>query len=186
MRDTRENKNKNKNKKKQGKGGSHWVARWLPIRAVIFVAIFTNILFFLNMSLLKDRGPVQVADFLRDQAEKLETVLFFDQCHRTPYYATIHQNITMKFPDCSPSFETYVPENKQLFLNPRRFIMNWVEEYKPSHIVMITPFFMDEDIRKELLVTRGYKVIREYWSSWLVETPIGDIPDLSYYVLKKY
>lgn len=35
---------------------------------------------------------------------KVESILFLTPCHATPYYSMLHQNLPMRFLDCSPRY----------------------------------------------------------------------------------
>jgi phosphatidylinositol glycan class B len=52
----------------------------------------------------RQRGSEAVMVFLAREADEhqVQSVTFLMQCHATPYYASLHRNLTMRFLDCSP------------------------------------------------------------------------------------
>lgn len=69
--------------------------------------------FFLSSSKLilicehaRQRGTEDVMNYLSKEAlnEKVNGILFLMPCHATPYYSTLHRNLTMRFLDRSPRF----------------------------------------------------------------------------------
>lgn len=52
-------------------------------------------------------AQISVMELLRQEQQKIavsptSSILFLTPCHTTPYYSYIHQNISMRFLDCSP------------------------------------------------------------------------------------
>jgi len=61
--------------------------------------------------------------FVSSNVKNGESVHFLMPCHSTPYYSHVHRNITMRFLDCSPSFEpNYVDEADQFKADPALFL----------------------------------------------------------------
>ncbi|KAH9620327.1 hypothetical protein KSS87_001150 [Heliosperma pusillum] len=82
---------------------------WLPskLRLSVFFLLATNIPMGLYMSLVHQRGTEDVMHYLSKEAQNGEVrgVLFLTPCHATPYYSALHQNLPMRFLDCTPRFE---------------------------------------------------------------------------------
>ena len=62
-------------------------------KKILFFVIFSNLIFFIYFQKLENSGPIQIVDSLRDNEPNVESVLFFTQCHKTPYYSQIHKFI---------------------------------------------------------------------------------------------
>lgn len=54
----------------------------------------------------RQRGTEDAMIYLSKQAHngKVKNILFLMPCHATPYYSTLHCNVTMRLLDCSPRF----------------------------------------------------------------------------------
>ena len=65
----------------------------------------------------------------------------------------------MKFPECSPYEKNEINDSKLLFINPAYFMQNWLEQSKPSHIVLYNHFLEDKNVI-DVLEKYNYKEVR--------------------------
>jgi phosphatidylinositol glycan class B len=116
---------------------------------LISLLIITNVLVGGYLSLVHQRGPIDVMSHLRN-SPNLQSVHFLMPCHHTPAYSHIHKNITMRHLDCSPNLAgilDYMDEADAFFADPLAFVKREYEDKNefPSHLVMY------EGIEKKLL-----------------------------------
>ncbi|KAL8037257.1 hypothetical protein ABFX02_11G028400 [Erythranthe guttata] len=135
----------------------------MQILSALFLLV-TNIPMALYMSVIHQRGTEDVMNFLSKEAKenKIESILFLTPCHATPYYSTLHQNIPMRFLDCTPSEENGILDESDRFLEDpfgftTKFVRNWTA---PSHIVL---FDSQEKLLKEFLVSNNFYEIRRFF-----------------------
>lgn len=71
-----------------------------------------------NVCCLKwQRGGEAVMEHLAKEAREglVERVLFLMPCHATPFYSSLHKNVSMRFLDCSPRYSLLMGEHKAFF-----------------------------------------------------------------------
>lgn len=61
---------------------------WKPL-LLFFIGL--NLAYFGYSSLIDKRGAIDVMDHLRGHNNEIDSVVFFTECHRTPYYSHIHK-----------------------------------------------------------------------------------------------
>ncbi|KAK1265455.1 hypothetical protein QJS04_geneDACA011465 [Acorus gramineus] len=131
---------------------------------IVSVLLLTNLPMALYMSLVHQRGSEDVMKFLASEApdQKVKSILFLMPCHATPYYSTLHHNLSMRFMDCSPSDEDgYMDESDRFMMDPVGFTSNLLSNGQlPSHIVL---FDTEEKQLKELLNSLSYKEIQRFF-----------------------
>ncbi|KAK6151508.1 hypothetical protein DH2020_014143 [Rehmannia glutinosa] len=105
-----------------------------------------------------------VMNYLSNEARenKVKSILFLTPCHATPYYSTLHQNIPMRFLDCTPSEEKGILDESDRFLNdPFRFVTRLASNWTlPSHIVL---FDSQEKLLKEFLASLHFYEIKRFF-----------------------
>jgi GPI mannosyltransferase 3 len=107
------------------------------MKYILYFILIPQILLGGYFSLIHQRGSLDVMKELRDCNPK--SVYFLIPCHHTPAYSHIHQNITLRFLDCSPPLgnETKMDEADEFHLDKIKFTKNMFEkEPYPSHIVI--------------------------------------------------
>lgn len=93
------------------------------------------------VSRVHDRAPLVVMAGLRQLQP--DSVDFLTNCHTTPFYASLHMNVPLRYLDCSakvdhPGVET---EAQRFFADPvggwhARYGSWWHRRWRPSHIVL--------------------------------------------------
>jgi len=140
--------------------------------SLFFFCIFVNLIFFGYSSLLDKRGAIDIMDHLRREGQDLKSLILFTECHRTPLYSSIHKNIPIKFPTCSPFEKNDINDSKLLFINPSYFIHDWITKYQPSHLVLYNSF-LENDLVVQTLQQNNFIEEARYFNSFYVDTPVG-------------
>ncbi|XP_020593825.1 GPI mannosyltransferase 3 [Phalaenopsis equestris] len=122
------------------------------LRLSILFLIVTNVPMALYMSLVHQRGSEDVMYYLSKEAKdgKIRSILFLMPCHSTPYYSSLHQNLPMRFLDCSPNqAKGALDESDQFMANPSDFVSEIFRlTLLPSHIIV---FESQERALREIL-----------------------------------
>lgn len=138
---------------------------------MVFGLLITNIPAALYTSLVHQRGSEAVMIFLAREADKhqVQSVTFLMQCHATPYYASLHRNLTMRFLDCSPrsdsdtdnNAEELIDESDRFMRDPVGFVLNMFSSLPlPSHIVL----FDSQAVQlREILALHGYVQVQRFF-----------------------
>lgn len=138
---------------------------------MVFGLLITNIPAALYTSLVHQRGSEAVMVFLAREADKhqVQSVTFLMQCHATPYYASLHRNLTMRFLDCSPrsdsdtdnNAEELIDESDRFMRDPVGFVLNMFSSLPlPSHIVL----FDSQAVQlREILALHGYVQVQRFF-----------------------
>ncbi|KAL6074811.1 glycosylphosphatidylinositol anchor biosynthesis, variant 2 [Balamuthia mandrillaris] len=126
----------------QGRGGergrgARW-QRWMVV-GVIFVVMVGQVVPALYLSVVHQRGPLQVMRYLREEhaAGRLRNdsaVHFLTPCHATPFYSHLHAPIPMQFLTCEPPptgqlTHEYKDESDLFFEDPASFLATY---YPPN------------------------------------------------------
>jgi len=120
--------------------------KWKTLFAVL---LLFNIPIALYFSLFHQRGSISVMSYIQTLDMNRHSVHFLMPCHSTPYYSHVHQNISMRFLDCSPSNEiNYLDEAERFKMDPLTFVSNYyhLDDPKtrshslPSHFVLFSSF----------------------------------------------
>ncbi|CAA0831593.1 Alg9-like mannosyltransferase family [Striga hermonthica] len=131
--------------------------------SVIFLLV-TNLPMALYMSMVHQRGAEDVMNYLSKEARdnKVKSILFLTPCHATPYYSTLHQNISMRFLDCTPSEERgNLDESDQFLQDPLAFVKTLARNWTPpSHIVL---FDSQEKPLKDFLVSHKFDEMKRFF-----------------------
>ncbi|KAJ4788433.1 Mannosyltransferase [Rhynchospora pubera] len=137
--------------------------------AIVFL-VLTNVPMAIYMTSVHQRGTEDVMFYLSKEAHKGEvsSILFLMPCHSTPYYSSLHYNVTMRFLDCTPSERRdVVDESDQFMLNPSDFVkssdsllLNF------SHLVL---FDAEERQLRDLLSSHFVEVKRFFHSHFKVD-----------------
>ncbi|KAI3709197.1 hypothetical protein L2E82_38956 [Cichorium intybus] len=134
------------------------------IKASVIFLLATNIPMAVYMSMVHQRGTEDVMNYLAKEAFEgnVKSILFLTPCHSTPYYSTLHQNLPMRFLDCSPSEVKGIPDESDRFLmDPINFISEYEKNWsKPSHIVL---FNTEENHLKDFLFSHSFKEIKRFF-----------------------
>eukprot|EP01102_Stenamoeba_stenopodia_P006754 TRINITY_DN1883_c0_g1_i1.p1 TRINITY_DN1883_c0_g1~~TRINITY_DN1883_c0_g1_i1.p1 ORF type:complete len:522 (-),score=35.79 TRINITY_DN1883_c0_g1_i1:81-1646(-) len=149
--------------------------------------IASTILLLLNVpmatyfSWFHQRGPIDVMLYLQQVDPPPKEVDFLTSCHATPYYAYLHRNIDMWFPDCTPPMRGESAdsvESRRLFKDPLGFVQSRYEHTRlPSHLVMFEPI---EVLIQEFLRQHGYVLMKKFFHS-LVATEQEEGTTISLY-----
>uniref|UniRef100_A0A7C8YY08 Mannosyltransferase n=1 Tax=Opuntia streptacantha TaxID=393608 RepID=A0A7C8YY08_OPUST len=139
--------------------------RWsLKLRLAVFFLLVTNIPMGLYMSLVHQRGTEDVMYYLATEARsgEVRSVLFLTPCHATPYYSALHQNVPMRFLDCTPSEQRGIPDESDRFmLDPVGFMSEFVRNWTlPSHIVL---FDSEERKLKDFLISENFREAKRFF-----------------------
>ncbi|XAR51226.1 Dolichyl-P-Man:Man(6)GlcNAc(2)-PP-dolichol alpha-1,2-mannosyltransferase [Bertholletia excelsa] len=130
----------------------------------VFFLLATNIPMALYMSLVHQRGTEDVMKYLSEEAlrGKVKSILFLTPCHATPYYSTLHQNLPMRFLDCSPSEEEGVPDESDRFMmDPAGFASEFAKKWSlPSHIVL---FESEEKQLRDFLISHAFQERKRFF-----------------------
>ncbi|XP_077232697.1 alg9-like mannosyltransferase family isoform X2 [Tasmannia lanceolata] len=134
------------------------------LQLAIFFLLVTNLPMALYMSLVHQRGSEDAMNFLAREAVdgKVKRVLFLMPCHATPYYSTLHQNLPMRFLDCSPSDENGIlDESDRFMMDPVGFASNMSTNWSlPSHVVL---FDSEEKQLKGFLISHSFREIKRFF-----------------------
>ncbi|ONK79617.1 uncharacterized protein A4U43_C01F8200 [Asparagus officinalis] len=130
----------------------------------VFFLLVTNLPMALYMSLVHQRGSEDVMYYLSKEAKdgKVDSILFLMPCHATPYYSTLHQNLPMRFLDCTPSENKGILDESNRFLtDPFYFVTDMLNNSAlPSHIVL---FDSEERHLRDLLMSHSFNEIKRFF-----------------------
>lgn len=70
-------------------------------RTAVVVSLVINFLLFFSSSVYGREGAYQALGYIRHEKD-VTGVMFLTECHLTPFYSVMHQNVPARFPDCSP------------------------------------------------------------------------------------
>ncbi|KAJ7154461.1 hypothetical protein O6H91_03G044600 [Diphasiastrum complanatum] len=163
----------NQESNKRSKSMKYGIRKWsTPFQLVIFGLLLTNIPVALYTSVVHQRGAEAVMEYLHKEALEghVSSVMFLMPCHSTPYYSTLHKNVSMRFLDCSPSEqEGYIDEADRFMSNPVAFLSAIYGEYKnissisrPSHLVLFDSLKPD---LHDFLEAHSYKEVQKFFHS---------------------
>ncbi|XP_024975535.1 GPI mannosyltransferase 3 isoform X1 [Cynara cardunculus var. scolymus] len=134
------------------------------IQAAVFFLLATNLPMAVYMSMVHQRGTEDVMNYLAKEAYhgNLKSILFLTPCHATPYYSTLHQNLPMRFLDCSPSEVKGIPDESDRFMmDPMGFISQFAKNWsQPSHIVL---FDNEEKHLKDFLLSHSFEERKRFF-----------------------
>lgn len=150
-----------------------WRTLVSPVRIWLIFLFATNLPIALYTCLLHQRAPIDVMQFVSDQAYQLKQpsqrvhVLFLMPCHSTPFYSHVHLNVSMRFLQCEPNFantSNYSDEADTFYSNPHKFIVENVSNVSlpPRLLVMFEPMWI---LLGKELTSLGYIECRKYFHS---------------------
>lgn len=67
------------------------------VKLAVFIAMSSNMIFLLFSGFFHKVGSLNLFDYLRNNANNIESIVFFIECHQTPYYSFLHKFINFKF-----------------------------------------------------------------------------------------
>ncbi|KAK1418396.1 hypothetical protein QVD17_27540 [Tagetes erecta] len=138
-------------------------ASWKMQAAVVFL-VATNIPMAIYMSMVHQRGTEDVMNYLAKEAHQgnVKSILFLTPCHATPYYSTLHQNVPMRFLDCSPSeVKGNLDESDRFLMDPVAFISEFAKNWsQPSHIIL---FNNEEKHLKHFLSSHSFEERKRFF-----------------------
>ncbi|CAA0836061.1 Alg9-like mannosyltransferase family [Striga hermonthica] len=138
--------------------------RYSRLNMSVFFLLVTNLPMALYMSMVHQRGAEDVMNYLSREARenRVKSILFLTPCHATPYYSTLHRNISMRFLDCTPSEERgKLDESDQFLHDPLAFVTRLARNWTPpSHIVLFDP---QEKPLKEFLVSHKFYEMKRFF-----------------------
>lgn len=93
---------------------------------------------------------------------KVKSILFLTPCHATPYYSALHQNLPMRFLDCSPSEVKGNPDESDRFMmDPVGFASEYAKNWsQPTHVVL---FDSEEKRLKDFLISQSFKESKRFF-----------------------
>lgn len=135
------------------------------LKLAIFFLVITNLPMALYMSLVHQRGSEDVMHYLSNKAQngEVESILFLMPCHSTPYYSTLHTNLSMRFLDCSPSEnKSIMVESDRFMADPVNFAQDMFSNWSsfPSHIVL---FDSEDRYLQPLLTSHSFKEVKRFF-----------------------
>ncbi|GER56082.1 GPI mannosyltransferase [Striga asiatica] len=135
--------------------------RYSRLHLSVLFLLVTNLPMALYMSM---RGAEDVMNYLSREAKdnRVKSILFLTPCHATPYYSTLHKNISMRFLDCTPREERgNLDESDQFLHDPLVFVTRLARNWTPpSHIVL---FDSQEKPSKELLASHKFDEMKRFF-----------------------
>jgi len=129
----------------------------------------------LYLSLVHQRGVVDVISWASDTRHRHNSLLFLMPCHSTPLYSHLHQNIPTRFLTCEPNLsgqENYEDEADHFYTDP----VPWLESHYPlddSTLPTIIMFDSLLDNVKQFLDSRSYSQCSEFFHSHVREGRVG-------------
>jgi phosphatidylinositol glycan class B len=103
------------------------------MRKMLFFVVASNVIFGGYMSLVHQKGVVNVVKYLGETMQSNETAYFLMPCHSTPFYSTIHRrDVEFKFITCEPpleSIEGYLDESDIFYKNPQAVLNDVTDDY---------------------------------------------------------
>ncbi|KAG6541769.1 hypothetical protein Mapa_016781 [Marchantia paleacea] len=154
---------------------------------ILMFVFSTNMPAALYTSVIHQRGGEAVMEYLAKEAthNRVDSVLFLMPCHSTPFYSSLHKNISMRFLDCSPSDQAdYIDEADRFKIQPTEFLttmFSYENLQLPSHIVLydsvdqkILPFLRGHSYRLRRFFHAHFPVDRELQANVLLYTLCGD------------
>ncbi|PPS10393.1 hypothetical protein GOBAR_AA10254 [Gossypium barbadense] len=137
----------------------------------IFFLLASNIPMALYMSLIHQRGTEDAMNYLSKEAAKgkVKSIVFLMPCHATPYYSTLHNNLPMRFLDCTPNSNAiHMPcskgmptESDRFMMDPVSFAVDFAKNWShPSHIVL---FDSEERHLKDFLISHSFREVRRFF-----------------------
>jgi len=90
----------------------------------------------------------------------------------------------MGFPECAPYRKnaTDISERDRLFKDPKEFLEGVLRNDEYSHIVMPNYFV---NVTSPVIEKYNYKRIKEFYHSFIEETPLGPAYDVRYLIYRK-
>lgn len=134
------------------------------MQLTILFLLATNIPMAVYMSMVHQRGTEDVMNYLAEEAlnGEVRSILFLTPCHATPYYSTLHQNLPMRFLDCSPSDVKGIPDESDRFLmDPVGFASQLAKNWsQPSHLIL---FDSEEKQLMDFLILHSFQEIKRFF-----------------------
>nr|GEU33282.1 GPI mannosyltransferase 3 [Tanacetum cinerariifolium] len=134
------------------------------IKAAVLFLLATNLPMAIYMSMVHQRGTEDVMNYLAKEARhgNVKSILLLTPCHATPYYSTLHQNLPMRFLDCSPSEVKGIPDESDRFMmDPIGFASEFAKNWsKPSHIIL---FESEEKHLKDFLLSQSFEERKRFF-----------------------
>eukprot|EP00055_Hartaetosiga_balthica_P010839 m.47532 g.47532 ORF g.47532 m.47532 type:complete len:553 (-) comp7337_c0_seq2:167-1825(-) len=127
----------------------------------VWILLFVNIPVIAYMNRVHQGAPEQVMATLREEYKHFLVptttkcgidILFLTDCHSTPFYSQIHQNVHMVFPECAPP--EFGNNERELFhKHPQQWISSTMEFHDcfgPSDLPMFAVAFRGSPISDEV------------------------------------
>lgn len=99
---------------------------------------------------IHQRGPLEVADYLRDNYGDIEGVLFLTPCHSTPYYGYINLDVPMKFLTCEPPLldNLLIPslQKKAKSMDKRNFLGSFNQITEEEYTIARKNYITESDL----------------------------------------
>ncbi|CAG8555451.1 1966_t:CDS:2 [Paraglomus occultum] len=136
-------------------------------KLLLVLLVVTNLPVGIYMSLIHQRGVVDVMSYLRKEAQngRVSEIGFLMPCHSTPGYCNLHVNVPIWFLTCEPPIEVpeneldnYMDESDMFYADPVGFLQREFDKVPrdnmmhvhdsnkrkwPSHLVMFENLMSD-------------------------------------------
>ncbi|CAG9332841.1 unnamed protein product [Blepharisma stoltei] len=148
--------------------------QFIKYKFLIWIIILLQIPIAFYLSIWHQSAPLATTDTLRN--ENLKSVAFWINCHGTPFYSHIHQNIPMDFLHCEPFSD--IKEVDEFFKNPKYYADKMLKN-NYSHIVLWESLY--ETLKESL---KEYEILEKIFHSHYTESPIAYESNVSFLILK--
>lgn len=121
------------------------------VRFLVLLLATFNILPLLYFSLIHQRGTIDVMNYLHEAITKSSRslqhaanstdILYLTPCHSTPYYSSLHSNVSLRFLTCEPNLNhtaNYTDEADVFYQAPGKWLKEQYqnsERQLPTHVV---------------------------------------------------
>ncbi|XP_043468428.1 GPI mannosyltransferase 3-like [Leptopilina heterotoma] len=121
------------------------------LRRKLFLGLFivSNLIPGVYFSLIHQKGSLNSLEFLRNNLNQGDDILFLTPCHSTPLYSHLHKNVSTRFLKCEPNLNNtkdYIEEAQQFFANPQK----WIDENYTKGIHLPTFLVIYDNFQKQI------------------------------------
>ncbi|EAR94611.1 plasmid maintenance protein (macronuclear) [Tetrahymena thermophila SB210] len=154
-------------------------------KLLLAIFILVNIILFVYEGQNNQAAGFKVMNYLRNQGDKVKSIYMFTTCNQTPFYCYLHKNIPMHYPECH-ALERVKGEydNLTLFKQPENFITERLNQYDPSHLIVLS-YFLEIPSVNQIFQERGYQEEYRQFHERNVGIPIGEVYDKDLVVMSK-
>jgi len=145
-------------------------------KVAVRLLVAANILIALYLSLVHQRGTIDVMDYIREQAHthssttNIQSVDILLPCHWTPLYSHIHHPIPIDILGCPPTGLGLADEQELFFASPDAYLhKKYLLKHLPSHFIFfdkllpsIKPFLTQNNFTECATFFHAHIVTREW------------------------